>query len=277
MRVYNFKSQTAGERLGEALARVSRLPQETVSSLLACGAVQLRFRGKGAWTRVRDERVKLHPQDDVKASHDGRVLALPAFTEVICVAQNKHYGVYVKPAGVMAQGTDAGDHCSLLYAIERSGKEAFPVHRLDRETEGLMVIAYHSKAAGLLSQLFQEHRVQKTYLAIVAGETSYLGVGTEGEFNDPLDGKPAKTCYKVLRELEGGRILVELRPVTGRLHQIRRHLETVDCGVWGDPKYGKRNKNREGMKLAAIQLTFQDPWIHEPITVKYQASFEPKE
>lgn len=273
MRNYTIKVQTTGERLGEALTRVTRLPGETIALLLSNGAVQIRFRGKGTWERVRDARIKLDLSDEVKASHDGRVLALPAFTDVTLIDENKHYGVYVKPAGIMAQGTDAGDHCSLLFAVNKRGKDAFPVHRLDRETEGLMVVAYNSQAAAKLSRLFQEQKVRKTYLAIVAGDTSYLGVGTDGSFTDPLDGKAARTDYRVLRELEGSRLLVELRPITGRLHQIRRHLEFIDCGVWGDPKYGKRNKNKEGMKLASIELSFQDPWINEEKTYQYRASF----
>jgi tRNA pseudouridine32 synthase/23S rRNA pseudouridine746 synthase len=273
MRVYNLKAATPGERLGEALTRVTKLPGDTIAQLLSYGAVQMRFRGKGAWERVRDARFKLHETDQIKVSHDGRVLDLPAFREAQSVAQFKSYGVWIKPAGIMAQGTDAGDHCSLLYAIERTGKQAYPVHRLDRETEGLMVVAYSSDAAAKLSRLFQEHKIKKTYLAIVAGDTSYLGVGTDGSFTDPLDGKAAETKYHVVKELEEGRLLMELSPLTGRLHQIRRHLELVDCGVWGDPKYGKRNKNREGMKLAATHLSFIDPWTREEVSFRYEASF----
>lgn len=272
MRNYQGKAQ-AGERMGESLTRLTRLPGETIARLLECGAVQVRFRAKGPWSRVRDARLKMDPSDEIKVSHDAKVLALPAFSEVQAVEENRNYGVYMKPAGIVSQGTDAGDHCSLLYAIQKRGKEPFPVHRLDRETEGLMVVAFNPRAAAQLSRLFQEHLVQKTYLAIVAGETSYLGVGTEGVFDDPLDGKKAETRYRVVRELEEGRKLLELKPITGRLHQIRRHLELVDCGVWGDPKYGKRNKNKVGMKLAAVELSFQDPWSQEVRRFRSPASF----
>lgn len=276
MKIYNLQAKVTGERLGESLTRVTKLPGDELAKLLEYGAVQARFRGKGAWERVRDPRVKLDVTDEVKAMYDPRILAIPPFTEAQCVAQNREYGVWVKPAGVMAQGTDAGDHCTLIYAVEKTGKKVYPVHRLDRETEGLMVVAYSSSAAAELSRLFQDQAVRKTYLAIVAGEISYLGVGTEGAFTDPLDGKKAETRYRVLELLPGDRLLVELRPLTGRLHQIRRHLEFIDCGVWGDPKYGKRNKNREGMKLAATVLSFVDPWIEEEVTFRYQASFVPK-
>ncbi|MBY0518030.1 MAG: RluA family pseudouridine synthase [Bacteriovoracaceae bacterium] len=276
MRNYTIKATTPDERLGEALTRVTKLKGDLIARMLECGAVQIRFRAKGPWERVRDPRIKLDKTDVIKACLDERVLSIPAFTDVQVIAENKNYGVYVKPAGVMAQGTDAGDHCTLLYAVNKLGKQSFPVHRLDRETEGLMLVAFNSQAAAKLSQLFQLQKVHKTYLAIVAGETSYLGVGTQGSINEPLDRKSAETQYNVLQELEDSRLLVELKPLTGRLHQIRRHLELIDCGVWGDPKYGKRNKNREGMKLAATELRFVDPWSLDEIVYRYKASFSPK-
>ncbi|MFP5457901.1 MAG: RluA family pseudouridine synthase [Bacteriovoracia bacterium] len=271
MKDFQFKAQKPDERLSEALLRVTRFPVDVVNQMLACGAVQGRFRGQGPWSRVRDGRIKLHPLDQYRAHYDSKILLLPAFTDATCLTENSDYGVWVKPAGIVSQGTDAGDHCSLLYAITLKGREAFPVHRLDRETEGLMVVAYNSKAAAKLSQLFQEQKVQKTYLAIVAGDTS--GLNEQGMIDMDLDRKVAQTKYKVVARLPEKRLLVELKPITGRLHQIRRHLELLGCGVWGDPKYGKGNKNREGMKLAAIGLEFFDPWDHGPRHFHYKPSF----
>ncbi len=263
-----------GTRLGDALTARLKLPLETIEAMLAFGAVVVRFRGKGPWERVRDGRLKLNPADQVQAVHDPGVLALPAFISRAPLEENRHYGVWWKPAGIMSQGTASGDHRSMLYAVERTGRKAFPVHRLDRETEGLMLVAYTTAAAAKLSEMFQKQAVHKTYMAVVCGLPTQA---TTGLFQDALDGKPAQTRYRVVRALEEGRLLVELEPLTGRLHQIRRHLALHGAGVWGDPKYGKNNKNREGMKLAATGLCFQDPWESVEKTFRAPASFAPAE
>ena len=95
-----------------------------------------------------------------------------------------------------------------------------------------------------------------------------------------LDGKASKTSYKILESFinEDGqdcsRLLVELH--TGRLHQIRRHLNMLDHPVLGDPKYGKLNKNSSGMKLKAVRLEFKDPfsgeWIEAHLNDKNELS-----
>lgn len=271
MRDFQFKAIKESERLQDALTRVTKYPPDVLTAMLTYGAVQVRFRGIGPWERVRDGRLSLHPQDQARAHYDSKILLLPAFNNAECISENRDYGVWIKPAGIVSQGTDAGDHCSLLYAVAKAGRTPFPVHRLDRETEGLMVVAYHSKAAAELSRLFQEQKVKKTYLAIVAGDVS--GLNDQGLIDENLDRKVAQTKYKVIQKLPEGRLLVELKPITGRLHQIRRHLDLLGCGVWGDPKYGKGNKNREGMKLAAVGLEFFDPWDKGPRHFHYKASF----
>lgn len=263
-----FRPKPLEGRLVDALKAQLSLSDETIGRLLSYGAVTLRFRGKGAWQRVRDGGVKLSPSDQILVSYEPKVLALPAYVAEAPLWESKHYGVWYKPAGVMSQGTAAGDHCSLLYAVEQLGKEPFLVHRLDRETEGIMLVAYDSRGAAALSLLFQQQKVHKTYLAIACGK-----LASSGLIDQPLDGKPAQTRYEVLKELPEQRLLVKLEPLTGRLHQIRRHLAHVHAGVWGDPKYGKGNKNREGLKLAAVALKFQDPFTLEERSFEGKASF----
>jgi tRNA pseudouridine32 synthase/23S rRNA pseudouridine746 synthase len=122
-----------------------------------------------------------------------------------------------------------------------------------------MVIAYDSKAAGRLSQLFLKNEITKTYLALVKGE---LIPKNRGTIDHSLDGKKAITHFEVL-EVKDGKSLLSLTIDTGRLHQIRRHLEIIGHPVMGDPKYGQGNKNRDGLKLLAKSLSFRDPWSQE--------------
>ncbi len=273
MKTFRPRGPAADERLGTFLARTTKLPESVVQRMLETGAVTVRFRGKGAWERVRDARLKVNADDEVVAAHDPKVLSLPAFPATPPVWEGPHYGVWGKPAGFMTQGSPSGDHTSLLYAVERAGKKAFPVHRLDRETEGLVLVAYTPKAANALSVLFQEHKIQKTYLAVVCPARPLRE--EEGTIDAPIDGKAATTRWRLLGPAGEGRLLLELQPLTGRLHQIRRHLVLIGAPVWGDPKYGSNNKNRDGMKLAAVGLSFTDPFDGGPRRFETVASFRP--
>jgi tRNA pseudouridine32 synthase/23S rRNA pseudouridine746 synthase len=242
--------------------------------MLQTGAVTVRFRGKGPWTRVRDGRIMLDPLDEIQAVYEPRVLSMPEFSVTTAVWENNQYGVWWKPAGIMSQGTEAGDHTSIMRAVEKLGRKPYLVHRLDRETEGLIILAYTPKAAALLSDLFVKQAVHKTYWAIVS-HARYLDNEEEGKIDYKLDGKEALTHW-ILKETQAGdRAWLELRPATGRLHQIRRHLEMKGTPVWGDPKYGKGNKNRDGMKLASVGLSFPDPFEKVSRDFHHQASFLP--
>lgn len=268
MREWRFTG--SDETLSDALVKRTKLSPEIVSKLLAFGGVVRRAQGKGSWLRIRSGEIKLHPLDQLLVSFEPKVLTMKPFVAQDPLFESKNYGVWFKPAGVMSQGTAAGDQCSMMYAVENKGHTPFLVHRLDRETEGPMIVAYNGPAAGKLSELFQQHKIHKTYHAIVVHADS---LQDDGKFEQPLDDKPSETHYQVLKRLPENRALVELKPITGRLHQIRRHLALNGSGVWGDPKYGKDNKNREGMKLAAIGLDFFDPWDKAARSIKVLASF----
>jgi tRNA pseudouridine32 synthase/23S rRNA pseudouridine746 synthase len=148
-------------------------------------------------------------------------------------------------------------------------KETFLVHRLDRETEGLTLIAYTSEGAAKLSALFQENRIKKTYEAVVLGT---MTPGRKETINASLDDKEAITHFEVLDSSEDFSLLrIEIE--TGRLHQIRRHLDHIGHPVMGDPKYGKGNKNREGLKLKATSLSLKDPWEKKEKTWTFVSGF----
>jgi tRNA pseudouridine32 synthase/23S rRNA pseudouridine746 synthase len=169
------------------------------------------------------------------------------------VFNTRDWGIWYKPQGLLSEGTMYGDHCSILRQVEKIKNKAWLVHRLDREAHGLMLFAYTKTAAGLFSKIWKDHEVSKFYKVEVLGV-----VKSKGEIDKNLDGKEAKTTYSVLEVSEyTSKLLVEIH--TGRLHQIRRHLEMIGHPVLGDPKYGVGNKNSEGMKLMAYQLVFKDP------------------
>lgn len=252
----------SGTNLGEMLTHMTKKNMALLTDAAAKGAVWVQ-KGKGKTLRERKLGQKLAPQDTVIFFFDPKVLSLPAITEAQCLMENEQYGIWFKEAGVLPQGTQAGDHASLLRYIEvLKKKEIHLVHRLDRETAGLMLFAYSKEAAAKLSLLFQKNLIKKTYEAIVLGE---LKLGHQETINASLDDKEAITHLEV-KESQNGQSLLLVEIETGRLHQIRRHLDHIGHPVMGDPKYGRGNKNKEGLKLLAKSLSFQDPWNKKSIT-----------
>ena len=261
MKVYKSivsKHFPQGTTLGEMLIKLSKLTEPQVADAARKGAVWIQRGGKGKTLRIRETKESLKPADLVQFFYDPKVLALPAAPKLECVYEDKNYGVWIKPVNVVPQGTQTGDHASLLRSVEiTKKKEVFLVHRLDRETKGLMLVAYNSQAAGILSDLFQKNKIEKFYEAVVLGE---LERGHRETISASLDDKEAITHIEVLGN-GNGKSLVRARIETGRLHQIRRHLDHIGHPIMGDPKYGRGNKNRQGLMLEALGLSFTDPWL----------------
>ncbi len=130
------------------------------------------------------------------------------------------------------------------------------VHRLDRDTSGVLLVARNQRYFDYLKSLFQRREIQKTYLALVFGVpkeksgriTSAIGIKsgtTKRSVHSEKDVKQAVTEYKVLKTFErevGKYSLLEVRPKTGRTHQIRVHLASVGSPVVGDPLYGRKKQ-----------------------------------
>jgi tRNA pseudouridine32 synthase / 23S rRNA pseudouridine746 synthase len=241
----------------EVLTQMAKLEREVLAAAAEKGAVWLQRKGKGKILRSRNLREILSPEDVVYFYYDRRILELPSLKHADCIYEDRHYGVWVKPAGVLPQGTQAGDHTSLLRYVEAlKKKQLYLIHRLDRETEGLMLIGYSSEAAAKLTRLFTTHQIKKTYQALVLGE---MQPGARDTIRQPLDGKEAITHFQCLA-VKPGSSLLEVELETGRLHQIRRHMHQIGHPLIGDPRYGSGNKNREGLQLKGVRLEFQDPW-----------------
>jgi RluA family pseudouridine synthase len=188
-----------------------------------------------------------------------------------------------KPAGIPSQPGNRGELGSVLDLLrsyfspeERNPGgprqfEASPVHRLDMGTSGVLVIAKTRRAARVMSRALAEGRAVKTYLAVVEG----VPCSCSGTIDTPLStekgessrsvpdpsGRPTVTHYSVLRELPGGRTLLEIRIETGRTHQIRAHMLSAGHPVSGDPVYGG-GKGRPGpgrMMLHAWKVSLPHP------------------
>lgn len=238
------------------LEKHTKLSKSVLKKVLNNGGVWLRKLDSSKRLRTRRATAELTNQSHVEFFFDPRYLNLdvPESREVFA---QKEWGIWYKPPGLLSQGTDFGDHCSILRQVEKAKGKAYLIHRLDREAHGLMVFAYTHHAAGSLSKLWQDSDVEKFYKVEVVGNIK-KHYPNGGEIKFQIDGKSAYTTFTILEQKENSAILL-VQIHTGRLHQIRRHFEELGYPVLGDPKYGTRNKNSDGIRLMAYQLKFTDP------------------
>ena len=157
------------------------------------------------------------------------------------------------------------------------------IHRLDKPVGGIMVYAKNKKAAAALSKQVQEHKLQKTYRAVVCGKpvdnvgnfVDKLSMNRENNYsrivdNSDPEGKTAELSYRVIGEnKEKGLTLVEIHLKTGRHHQIRVQFAGHGLPLWGDAKYNPAVSMEGGkgpLALAAVSLSFTHPVTKEPVT-----------
>jgi 23S rRNA pseudouridine1911/1915/1917 synthase len=205
--------------------------------------------------------------------------------------EDNHCLIVDKPAGWLSQGDSSGDPSLVDWARDDLKRRYHKpgnvyiglVHRLDRPVSGVILLAKTSKAASRLSEAFREGTVEKIYRAIVEGDARRLA--PEGVLADVLskderdnlvhvvdhDGAEARTHYRTL-DARRDWSLMELRPLTGRGHQLRVQLAHQGFPIWGDSKYGARKRliARDGhlrIALHASRLTFPHPTRAERLTI----------
>ncbi len=180
--------------------------------------------------------------------------------------EDEHIAVIDKPSGIPVNGNH-GLTLEHLVGVDRttislSGQLPKPLsaHRLDRATSGLVIFAKTYPALVKLNDMFKRREIEKFYLALVMGK-----ITSKGLIDSKVNGKSAITRYIPLRYAPsikyGGVSLVLLQPITGRTHQLRKHLATIGHSILGDQLYGTptTQKARGGLFLRAIKLKFHHP------------------
>jgi tRNA pseudouridine65 synthase len=189
-----------------------------------------------------------------------------------------HLVVANKPSGLLVHRGWGRDADTALFRVRDAlGEHVYPIHRLDRGTSGALLFARTREAAGLLGSAFQEGRTDKRYLALVRGTPP-----AEGTIDYPIpkaeagERVPALTRFRLLGRSSVDRCsLVEARPETGRLHQVRRHLCHIGHPLVGDVKHGRGDINRRyrelyrlhRLALHAHALCFDHPLLGTRISV----------
>jgi 23S rRNA pseudouridine955/2504/2580 synthase len=185
--------------------------------------------------------------------------------EDLIIDNNDDFIVLNKSSGISVQGgTKSKKNLVDIFAKSEifHNTKPFSVHRLDKDTSGVFIMAKHREAAQLLTSLFRLRKVHKTYLAICHGELKK----DSGEWNDDLTRfdnykeitENAKTMYKVL-DKNSICSLVEMKPITGRKHQLRKQLYNAGCPIYGDQKYKFNNTDKainKNLMLHSYQIKF---------------------
>jgi len=160
--------------------------------------------------------------------------------------------------------------------IAKSHKRAYIVHRLDRETSGVLIFAKSEEAKEKL--IAQWEHTRKKYLAVVHGTldkksdilSSYLAENEQYVMYATADkrkGELARTAYRVIKETKNMSLL-EVDLLTGKKHQIRVHLANIKHPIIGDKKYGKEDDTHKRLALHALSITFKHPYSGKPMTIQ---------
>jgi 23S rRNA pseudouridine1911/1915/1917 synthase len=284
--------ESAGRRLDEFLAeRLAGLSRMHIAALIARGACAVNGEAAHAGRRLsQGDTVVVESAGGVPNSMTPEPLPLAV------VYEDEHVLVVVKPAGQLVHPTLGVKRGTLANALAyhlnrtRLADSGLPidesdvvvnpqpfvrpglVHRLDRDTSGLLVVAKTQAALSRLSQHFHRRLVSKRYVAVVGGvvEADALTIDApvgRDESARPAwrvseGGKPALTRLRVL-ERRARRTLVELEPVTGRTNQLRIHCAHVGHAVVGDTLYAGEEHTR--LCLHAARLAFRHPATNEPV------------
>jgi 23S rRNA pseudouridine955/2504/2580 synthase len=181
---------------------------------------------------IIQKKVKFKPSDEIIKSN-----------EDLIIDNNENFIVLNKSAGISVQGgTKSKKNLVDIFAKSEvfQGTKPYSVHRLDKDTSGVFIMAKNRETAQLLTSLFRLRKVHKTYLAICHGELEK----NSGVWNDDLlryDNnkkiiEKSQTLYKVI-DKNSNSSLVEMKPITGRKHQLRKQLFNIGHSIYGDQKY----------------------------------------
>jgi 23S rRNA pseudouridine1911/1915/1917 synthase len=272
-------AEAAGARLDRFLAELPEVGSRAAAArLLAAGGVAV----DGA-ARPKSHRLAGGEELDLEAPERGPSGLVAETMELRIAWEDEHLLVVDKPAGVVVhpgRGHPAGTlvHGLLAHAAAGGDEPERPgiVHRLDRDTSGLLVVARSDEAHRRLQRLIRRRAVEREYLALVRGRPRSRGGRIEAAIgrdrHDPMRHsletaapREAVTHFEVL-ELLRDHALLSVRLETGRTHQIRVHLAAIDLPVSGDPLYGVAGDLAlERQFLHAARLAFPHPVTGEPV------------
>ena len=262
--------------------KVGKIPQGLIEKYLRSGKIKINKKKVKSSTKVKTDdvinsfiidfketivqkKIKFEPSRDIIKSNEDQI-----------IDNNENFIVLNKSSGISVQGgTKSKKNLVDIFAKSEifQGTKPYSVHRLDKDTSGVFIMAKTRESAQLLTSLFRLRKVHKTYLAICHGELQK----DSGEWNNDLiryDGEKkiiekAKTIFKVL-DKNSEASLVELKPITGRKHQLRKQLYVLGQPIFGDIKY-KLSISSKGINKNLMLHSYQIKFIIDDVKHTYTA------
>ncbi len=262
--------------------KIGKIPQGLIEKYLRSGKIKINKKKIKSSTKVKtndiisffnldfkeqiiQKKIKFEPSKEIIKSNEDQI-----------IDNNENFVVLNKSSGISVQGgTKSKKNLVDIFAKSEifQGTKPYSVHRLDKDTSGVFIIAKTRQSAQLLTSLFRLRKVHKTYLAICHGELNK----DFGEWNDDLiryDGErkileKAKTIYRVL-DKNSEASLVELKPITGRKHQLRKQLYALGQPIFGDIKY-KLSNSSKGLNKNLMLHSYQIKFIIDDVKHTYTA------
>jgi 23S rRNA pseudouridine955/2504/2580 synthase len=262
--------------------KVGKIPQGLIEKYLRSGKIKINKKKVKSSAKVKTDdvinsfivdfketivqkKIKFEPSKDIIKSNEDQI-----------IDNNENFIVLNKSSGISVQGgTKSKKNLVDIFAKSEifQGTKPYSVHRLDKDTSGVFIMAKTRESAQLLTSLFRLRKVHKTYLAICHGEL----IKDSGEWNDDLiryDGEKkiiekAKTIFKVL-DKNSEASLVELKPITGRKHQLRKQLYALGQPIFGDIKY-KLSSSSKGINKNLMLHSYQIKFIIDDVKHTYTA------
>jgi tRNA pseudouridine32 synthase/23S rRNA pseudouridine746 synthase len=260
----HIKIETAEASAVDLLSEATGLSRQQIKAAMHKGAVWTTR--KDSARRLRRATRELAPGDELHLYYNAKVIAEAPPTPRL-LADIGGYSVWHKPRGMRSQGSKWGDHCTIMRWAEQHLKpqrNSFTVHRLDLNTNGLILVAHSKTDAAALAKLFRERQIDKTYRAIVKGNFSQQPVPLRIE--QPVNDKAAASEISFLALSNNQQqSLVDVRIETGRKHQIRQHLAGIGYPIVGDRLYGSGETDGVDMQLTAYRLAFICPVQLRPV------------
>jgi len=251
--------------------KIGKIPQGLIEKILRLGKIKINKKKVKSSSKIKtNDKVEIFNFNFEERIHQKKIKFNPSnqiikSNENLIIDNNDNFIVLNKSAGISVQGGTKSKK-NLIDIFSRSkifeGIKPYSVHRLDKETSGVFIMAKNRETAQLLTSLFRLRKVHKTYLAICIGELEK----NTGEWNDDLirydNGKKitekAKTTFRVL-DKNSNATLVEMKPITGRKHQLRKQLFNIGHSIFGDKKYKSLSSSKgtnKNLMLHSHQIRF---------------------
>jgi len=265
---YYIPEEEIGARLDRFLIRKFNLSYNLAQKHLRTGAIKVNNRKAAVNYRLEaSDKITLYIELSAEKVENPRGKNLAKKLQENILYEDEYLVVLNKPSGLASQGGS-----KIALSVDDAlpyltNKKLHLVHRLDKDTAGLLLLAKGSKVAATLTGLFKNKTIKKQYLAITSGELNPKKGIIDNKLSKTIDsnyeavtineeGQRAITEYELLDYAFQTASLVLLTPLTGRTHQLRVHCKALSCPIIGDNKYNPTSEKKDKLHLLSYRMEF---------------------